>query len=201
MKFKWIDPQGLNAKPDECLKLNKTIYGLVQSACQFFKKLIKCLKDLGFMGGEVDPCLMVKKTKNEIAYVAIYVDDCLFFGSKDLIKKTVEDIKKWGLQVKEEDDLKDYLSCNIVFDKNREQAWLGQPHLIKNLDQKFGEMVKHLQTYRTLGTPNQGVTRPKKNEPKEIVDAETQAMYRSGIGMLLLQYASVKVKTIVKTFD
>ena len=64
-------PQGLNTQPDKCLKLNKTIYGLVQSAHQFFKKLIKCLKDLGFTGGEVDPCLMVKKTNIGLVYVAI----------------------------------------------------------------------------------------------------------------------------------
>ena len=90
-------PQGLNTGPDECLLLNKTIYGLVQLACQFFKKLIQCLRELGFSGGEVDPCLMVKKTKEGIVYVAIYVDDCLFCGTKSMIVQTVKDIRKWGL--------------------------------------------------------------------------------------------------------
>ena len=147
--------------------LNKTIYGLVQLARQFFKKLSQCLRELGFSGGKVDPCLMVKKTKEGIAYVAIYVDDCLFGGTKSMIVQTVKDIRKWGLEVKEEDDLKDYLSCNIIFDKMKEQAWLawlGQPHLIKNLEAKFGDMVKNLQTYRTPGTPNLGIVKPKKGE-------------------------------------
>jgi hypothetical protein len=31
-------PDGIEYEPDECLLLNKTIYGLVQSARAFFKK-------------------------------------------------------------------------------------------------------------------------------------------------------------------
>jgi hypothetical protein len=74
-------PQGL----DECLLLNKTSYGLAQSARQFFKKLMTCLKSLGFTGGNVDPCLMIKRDRNMIAIVVIYVDDCLFVGNEKLI--------------------------------------------------------------------------------------------------------------------
>ena len=126
-------PKGLESEPDECLLLNRTIYGLVQSAKQFFKKLITCLKSLGFQGGEVDPCLMYKKNEKGMLHVAIYVDDCLFCGTTEMIDETVKGIIKWGLQVKVEDNLTDYLSCRVIFDKTREMAWLGQPHLINNL--------------------------------------------------------------------
>ena len=105
---------------------------------------------------------MIKRENNMIAIVAIYVDDCLFVGHEKLIQDTVEGIKKWGLEVKIENDLSDYLSCKILFNKDRSKAWLGQPHLIKSLNEKFGESVKNLQTYRTPGTPNQGIVRLKK---------------------------------------
>ena len=88
-------PPGLESEKDEALQLNRTIYGLAQSACQFFRKLVKCLTDLCFTGGTVDPCLMIKRDKERIAIVAIYVDDCLFVGDDQLIKETVEGIKKW----------------------------------------------------------------------------------------------------------
>jgi hypothetical protein len=52
-------PEGLEHDKSECLLLFKTIYGLVQSARQFFKKLVSCLKDIGFKGGYADPCLML----------------------------------------------------------------------------------------------------------------------------------------------
>ena len=178
-------PEGLEHEPDECVKLNHTIYGLVQSARQFWRKLVKCLTDLGYKEGTVDPCLLTKETKDGIAFVAIYVDDCLFVGNEKIIQETIVGIKKWGLQVTVEDNLSDYLSCKILFNKDRTKAWLGQPHLIKNIKAKFGEMVSNLQTYRTPGTPNQGIIRTKEAEMKDKLDAETHALYRSGVGMLL----------------
>ena len=53
------------------------------------------MRDLGYVPSEVDPCLLVKRNKkNEIAYVAIYVDDCLFIGSENLIQETIKGIVK-----------------------------------------------------------------------------------------------------------
>jgi hypothetical protein len=39
-------PQGLEHETNECLLLQKTIDGFVQSAQQFFKKLVECLKKI-----------------------------------------------------------------------------------------------------------------------------------------------------------
>jgi hypothetical protein len=58
---------GIEHKPDECLLFKKTIYGLAQSARQFFKKLMACLKSWGFTGRIVDPCLMIKRDRHMIA--------------------------------------------------------------------------------------------------------------------------------------
>ena len=81
------------------------------------------------------------------------------------------------------DDLSDYLSCKILFDKDKKKAWLGQPHLIKNIESKFGDMVRNLQTYRTPGTPNQGIMRLK--DVKIEVSKDEHSLYRSGVGMFL----------------
>ena len=47
-----------DAKEDECVKILHTIYGLVQSARQLWKKLMNGLKNMGFNGGYPDPYLM-----------------------------------------------------------------------------------------------------------------------------------------------
>jgi hypothetical protein len=47
---------GMDASKEEFLSLNKVIYGLVQSASQFFIKLLEALKICGFKGSKVDPC-------------------------------------------------------------------------------------------------------------------------------------------------
>jgi hypothetical protein len=60
---------------------------------------------------------------------------------------------------------------------------LGQPHLIKKLEKKFGDLVKHLMEYKTPGTPQTGIVRPK--EEDLLIGEHQQEMYRSGVGMLL----------------
>ena len=140
-------PERIPHKEDECLMLQTTIYGLVQSTRQFFKKLISCLKMMGFEGGIADLCLMTRRNKKGILFIGIYVDDCYCWGHKEAMDETIDQLIQSGFGVKVEDNLTDYLSCNIVFDKDKKKAWLGQPHLIKNLEQKFGELVANLQQY------------------------------------------------------
>jgi hypothetical protein len=62
-------PEGLQyvIKVDEemCLKLIKSIYGLVQAARQWWKEFVKVLtEELKFTKSEVDPCLLFKKSEN-----------------------------------------------------------------------------------------------------------------------------------------
>jgi hypothetical protein len=82
-----------------------------------------------------------------------------------------------------DEDLTDYLSCQIVFLEDNKQAWIGQPHWIKNLQNKFLNKVKQTQVYCTPGTPGFGIVRPK--EDSKTISAEEQSDYRSGVGMLL----------------
>jgi Reverse transcriptase (RNA-dependent DNA polymerase) len=49
--------KGMDANNDECLILNKTMYGLAQSAREFYNKLVPVLKDCGYQGILVDLCL------------------------------------------------------------------------------------------------------------------------------------------------
>ena len=68
-------PEGIRATEDEVIKLEQTIYGLLQSVCQFWKKLTNVLKSIGFTRGEVGPCLLLKKTKNGLVLIGLYDDD------------------------------------------------------------------------------------------------------------------------------
>ena len=74
-------PPGLEEVQDvgtgKVLLLQKTIYGLVQAARAFYKKLSSVLKSIGFKGGYADPCLMSRKGKKGEVHIALYVDDCL----------------------------------------------------------------------------------------------------------------------------
>ena len=51
-------PEGMEHDDDECVQLLQTIYGLVQSARQWWKKLVSILKSIGLKGGNIDECMM-----------------------------------------------------------------------------------------------------------------------------------------------
>jgi hypothetical protein len=175
-------PHGMDHENDECLRLRKTIYGLVQSARAFFKRFRDVLLEIGFEQSSADPCLMIRRNKLGVVYMALYVDDIYASGDEPALDDSIIGLRKY-FKIKVVDDLRDYLSCEIIFNADKSKAWLGQPHLIKNLENKFGDLVKTSQTYKTPGTPGQGVLRPKEGDEK--ITAEDQSIYRSGVGMLL----------------
>ena len=176
-------PPGMDHEDDEILLLQQTIYGLVQSARAFYKKLSQTLREIGFTGGYADPCLLTRKGKHGTVHIALYVDDCYCCGDMKEIKEVILDMRRMGFTLKIEMNMTDYLSCQIEFSKNRDKVWIGQPHLIKKLKDKFGEEASKLQTYKTPGTPHTGLRRPQEDDP--IVTTEEHKLYRSGVGMLL----------------
>ena len=79
------------------------------------------------------------------------MDDNLLVGHPAAIEDTIKKMRKNGLILKVEGDLKDYLSCKIKIFKDKKKAWLGQPHLISNQKKTFGEQIKLMRNYLTLG--------------------------------------------------
>ena len=88
-----------------------------------------------------------------------------------------------NLILKVEGDLEDYLSCEIKLSKDKKKAWLGQPHLIANLEKNFGNEVKGLIKYLTPGTP--GLNQVKVTNKELMLPVATQKRYRLGVGILL----------------
>ena len=80
-------PPGMaGAADDDVLLLLQCIYGLVQAARQYYKKVVKILKQIGFTGGDVDPCLFTKRSEKGICFIALYVDDNLLIGHQAAFK-------------------------------------------------------------------------------------------------------------------
>ena len=107
----------------------------------------------------------------------------LMIGHTEALKIFVEDLKKQRLMVKVSEKLTDYLSCLIKFLQDRKSAWVGQPHLIAKLQEKFGLLVTKMQSYHTPGTPGQRTIRVKEDWMK--VSKEDQKLYHLAVGTLL----------------
>jgi len=175
-------PDGMTGFEDECLLLLKVIYGLVQVARQWHKKLIDVLKKIGFKGGIADPCLMMQQNNLGVNLMSVYVDDNFCVRKQAALKKLVQDLEAEGLSVKVSWDLKDYLSCTIAVSDDRKQAWIGQLHLIKKLEERFGHLVNKKVQYLSPGTPNFRIQRPS-GDNKD--NGENISEYRSAVGTLL----------------
>ena len=113
----------------------------------------------------------------------IYVDDSLCFGHKDDIQE-VADLMKEEFKIKSEPKMNDFLGCDIIREKGKDECWLLQPHLIDKLRKNFGEMVKKLKPTTAPGTPNK-VQKKTEIDDKTRLGKELHKLYRSGVGSLL----------------
>ena len=55
-----------NVSKNDYIILRKYIYSLAQSTWQYNKKIIEILKKVGLTGGNIDPCLYMKKIKGSM---------------------------------------------------------------------------------------------------------------------------------------
>ena len=79
--------------------------------------------------------------------------------------------------------LQDYLSCKIKFSKDKKRAWLGQPHLINNMEKKFDKLVQDVYSHKSPGPPKFLIVRPMVKS--KTISMEDQQDYWLDIGMLL----------------
>ena len=176
-------PEGMEHEDDECLLLEKTIYGLRQSARAYHEAWKAVLLKLGFKQCPADHCLFMRQDHRGICIILCHVDDNWTCGHKAAIESVIEELPKHGFTITVDREMKDYLSCEVVFSKDRKKAWVGQPHLMKKIEKTFGEEVKSLQKYKTAGTPGSGLVRAESEEAK--IAPEQHSRYRTGVGMLL----------------
>ena len=81
-----------------------------------------------------------------------YVDDMLIIGKKVQIQEFATMIQK-EFSVKIQHNLADYLGCKFHMNKEKTRGWLGQPSIIKSLEQKFGKRTMKERLSMTPGTP------------------------------------------------
>ena len=176
-----IDP---GASPEDCYQLKKGIYGLCQAASQFWKKFIDTIKQesFGFQVSPADPCLLFKENELGICIIIMYVDDMLIIGRKEQIEDFATKIQE-VFSVKIQHNLTDYLGCEFHMNKEGTKGWLGQPSIIKSLEQKFGERAMEERFSLTPGTPR--FTARRLENPEDKVNPEEHEIYRSGVGTLL----------------
>ena len=97
---------------DKALKLDKAIYGLVQAARQFWKKLTSKLKEAGFEPSIMDPCFQCKDDRG-LSILIMYIDDLPIIGKLETNESTVDDLKQY-FEIKKPTTLDNYLGVQVI---------------------------------------------------------------------------------------
>ena len=112
----------------------------------------------------------------------MYVDDMLIIGKREQIQEFATKRQK-EFSVKIQHNLADYLGCEFHMNKVKTRGWLGQPSIIKSLEQKFGERAMKERLSLAPGTPR--FTARRLENPEDKVSPKEHETYRSGVGTLL----------------
>src|SRR5271170_6748157 len=75
-------------------KLNKGLYGLKQSPRLWNRRINTYLINTGFHCCISDQCIYVKRNKNKLAIIGLWVDDIVIVASKCLMNETKNLLKR-----------------------------------------------------------------------------------------------------------
>nr|GEY37754.1 putative ribonuclease H-like domain-containing protein [Tanacetum cinerariifolium] len=117
--------------PDKVYKVEKALYGLHQAPRAWYETLAKYLLDNGFHRGKIDQTLFIKRQKEDIMLVQVYIDDIIFGSTKKELctefEKLIHDKFQMssmgeltfflGLQVKQKSD-EIFISQDKYIDEN-----------------------------------------------------------------------------------
>jgi hypothetical protein len=62
--------------------------------------------------------------------IGIYLNDCLVIGKRDKIDELIVELKTSGFNLKVENNLTNYLSCQMIENKESKEILILQPHLL-----------------------------------------------------------------------
>lgn len=156
-------------------KLNKSIYGLKQSARIWNCKINEIVTGNGFRRGVADPCLYRKVVNGEWTYILVYVDDVIIASkSKNNIDKAKSIFSK-EFKTKDLGELKCYLGINVEKDESG-YFHMNQENYINNLLKTFG-----LEDAKSSSIPMD--TSYMKIKDDTLMD--NNSLYRQAIGALL----------------
>ena len=170
----------------------KTIYGLIQAALAFWRKLVLAFLSIHFQRSKADPCLFFKWTNQGLVIWISFIDDMCGTGQKEsLIQSKIELMKIFDCD--EIGSIKEYVGCKVDYDPKKGKMKLTQPVLIQSLRDEF-DLPEDI-IVSTPAVPGTVLS-------KDVLDTtfEEQRNYHKGIGKLLhlLRWSRPKIQNSVR---
>lgn len=134
--------------PDHVWRLNSSLYGLKQSARQWYQCLAEQLKEIGFAPSQVDPSMYILKSKDVItAAIIVHVDDILLLGTQSVIDE-VEHLLQRKFKLTRNEEVSHFLSFDISRNRLKRTFTMNQASYIHDVVEQH-----HLEDARSVPTP------------------------------------------------
>ncbi|GJU61657.1 putative ribonuclease H-like domain-containing protein [Tanacetum coccineum] len=105
----FVDPEF----PTRVYKVEKALYGLHQAPRALYETLSTYLMENGFRRGIIDKTLFIKKIKNDILLVQVYVDDIIFGSTKESLSTEFEQLIYKRFQMSSMGELTSFNVCDV----------------------------------------------------------------------------------------
>ncbi|GJS59750.1 putative ribonuclease H-like domain-containing protein [Tanacetum coccineum] len=166
--------------PNKVYKVEKALYGLHQAPRAWYETLSTYLLENGFRRGTIDKTLFIKKDKDDILLVQVYVDDIIFGFTKKSLCVEFEQMMHKRFQMSSIGELTFFLRLQV--NQKDDGIFISQDKYMADILKKFNFV-----TVKTASTPIKTNKALLKDEEAEDVDVH---LYRSMIGSLMYLTAS-----------
>ncbi|GJV55060.1 putative ribonuclease H-like domain-containing protein [Tanacetum coccineum] len=167
----FVDPEF----PDKVYKVKKALYGLHQAPRAWYETLSTYLMENGFRRGTIDKNLFIKKIKNNILLVQVYVDDIIFRSTNKSLSTKFEQLMHKRFQMSSMRELTCFLGLQVK--QRKDGIFLSQDKYVGDILQKFG-----FSNVKSTSTPME--THKPLSKDADGTDADVY-LYKSMIGYLM----------------
>ncbi|GKC39497.1 putative ribonuclease H-like domain-containing protein, partial [Tanacetum coccineum] len=161
--------------PNKVYKVEKALYGLHQAPRAWYETLSNYLFENRFRRGTIDKTLFIKKIKNDILLVQVYVDDIIFGSTKKSLSTEFEQLMHKRFQMSSMRELTFFLGLQV--EQRKDDIFLSQDKYVSDILKKFG-----FSSVKTASTPMETHKPLSKDSDGINVDVH---LYRSMIGSLM----------------
>ncbi|GKB72604.1 putative ribonuclease H-like domain-containing protein [Tanacetum coccineum] len=166
--------------PDKVYKVEKALYRLHHAPRAWYETLSTYLLDNGFYRGQIDKTLFIKRHKDDILLVQVYVDDIIFGSTKKEMSIEFEKLMNDKFQMSSMGELSFFMGVQVK--QKSDGIFISQDEYVAEILKKFDFAL-----VKTASTPMKTNKALKKDEEDEDVDVH---LYRSMIGSLMYLTAS-----------
>nr|GEX87547.1 putative ribonuclease H-like domain-containing protein [Tanacetum cinerariifolium] len=132
--------------PNKVYKVEKALYGLYQAPRAWYETLSTYLLENGFRRGIIDKTLFIKKDKDDILLVQVYVDDIIFGSTKKSLCIEFEGLIHKKFQMSSMGELTFFLGLQVM--QKNDGIFISQDKYVADIFKKFD-----FSSVKTASTP------------------------------------------------